>query len=78
VTRAKTANLEYEQQCEIEVIYTAQIVEQISGYLFIDTVKQRTNWHEWNKDEWKRNEYEMKQKSLVSTGVRTPEVSVLR
>jgi len=36
VTRAKTANLEYEQQCEIEVIYTAQIVEQISGYLFID------------------------------------------
>jgi len=36
---AKTANLEYEQQCEIEVIYSPKKVEQISAaiYSYIDT-----------------------------------------
>jgi len=41
-------------------------------------VKLSTNWHEWNEGARKRNEYEMKQQSLLSTGALSPEISVLR
>jgi len=46
---------EYEQQCEMEVIYSAQKVEQINYYIFIDTYKcKKLNkyWREWNNGKW--------------------------
>jgi len=78
ILRAKTANLECEQQCEIELIYGAQKVEQISGYLFIDTcqIKYMLAWMKWGwvKTKWVWDETT----TLGQYGVLTPVLSVLR
>jgi len=50
-------------------------IEQINDYIFIDTQKAYKIKMCVNNGEWKRNEYEMKQRNLVNTGDISPEIA---